>query len=197
MQKRSMVWEALGVALLALGLSGGMAARAEAQSRGTPWLGVTTQDITTELRDGLDYQGNGVIVNRVVSDSPAARAGIRKGDVIVSVNSRNIDSADELVEVVRGGRVGQSVSVSVVRDGARRSLTARLGEMSDDNDEEMDVPPPDWTPVAPRAPRAPMAPRAPKAPSTPRAYSFNWNGGDFDFDSQGLGMLRREAARGT
>ena len=192
MRKRRMVWEAFGVALLSLALSGAMAAGAAAQSGGTPWLGVTTLDITSELREGLDYQGSGVIVNRVVPDSPADRAGIRKGDVITSVNSRNIDSAEELVEVVRASRVGQAVAVSVVRNGARRSLTARLGEMPEDFDEYMEPPSPDYSrPDTPRAPRAPRAPIAPKAPSSPKAYTFEWNGDDIELpDSEGMMMLR-------
>lgn len=189
MRKRRIVWVACGAALLSLAMAGAMPDRAAAQSSGRPWLGVTTQEITDELRDGLDYQGSGVIVNRVSADSPAERAGIRKGDVIVSFNSRTIDSPAELSDVVRAARVGQSVSVTIVRDGSRRSLSARLAEWSDSFDEEMETPYP--TPrarVAPRAPRAPSAPKAPKTPSAPRAYHFDWNGDLSDLD--GLTMLR-------
>jgi len=193
MRKRRIVWVACRAALLSLAMAGAMTGRAAAQSNGTPWLGVTTQEITDELRDGLDYQGSGVIVNRVIADSPAERAGIRKGDVIVSVNSRTIDSPSELSDVVRAGRVGQTVAVTVVREGSRRSLSARLAEWPENMDEGWETPYPD-PPRAPTAPRAPRAPKAPKAPATPRAYQFEWNDGNgelFDMkDLDGLSMLR-------
>ena len=190
MRRRRIISGACGVALLSLALAGPMAGRAAAQSRTTPWLGVTTQDITSDLREGLDYQGSGVIVNRVVEDSPADKAGIRNGDVIVSVDSRIIDTASELVEVVHGARVGQTVALSIVRDGARRSISARLADRPDDMEDQMDESSPD-EPVAPRTPMAPRAPRAPRAPSAPGARVFEWNGGDFDMqDLQDMSVLR-------
>jgi membrane-associated protease RseP (regulator of RpoE activity) len=134
MRKRRIVWATCRIALLSLAMAGAVAGRAAAQSNGTPWLGVTTQQITDELRDGLDYQGAGVIVNRVINDSPADRAGVRKGDVIVNFNSRVIDSPDELSDVVRSARVGQTISLTVMRDGSRRTLSARLAEWRVGND---------------------------------------------------------------
>ncbi len=184
MRKRRIVWAACAAALLALAMAGAMAGRAAAQSAGTPWLGVTTQEITTELREGLDYRGSGVLVNRVASDSPAERAGVRKGDVIVSINSRAIDSPEELVDVVRSARVGQSVSVTVVRDGSRRSLTARLAARPESIEDPRVAPAP-----------APRAPRAPRAPSTPRTYKFEWNGDEFELPD-GAGMVLRSMGRG-
>jgi len=199
MRKRRIVWAACRTALLSLAMAWAMAGRAAAQSNGTPWLGVTTQEVTDELRDGLDYQGSGVIVNRVVNDSPADRAGIRKGDVIVNVNSRVIDSPEELTDVIRSSRIGQSVTVTVVRNGSRRSLTARLAEWPDsmsNRDNSDDSGDSEWdTPTPPRAPEAPRAPRAPKAPKTPRAYSFEWNGDDFEGLGNTMNMIQMGRGR--
>jgi len=190
MRKRWVVWTAWGAALAALVLVGAMAGHAEAQSTAPgpaqdserPWLGVNTQAITSDLREGLDYRGSGVLVTRVVADSPAERAGLEKGDVLVSFNSRTIDTPSELVEVVRGARIGQSVTLAVVRDGQRRSLTARLSARPESDEEYFDVP-------TPPAPRAPSAPRAPKAP---RARMFEWDGDSFEMpDMSGLTMLNR------
>ena len=178
MRKRWMVWRLMGVALASLVLTGGLAARAAAQDTPRPWLGVSTQEITSDLREGLNYKGAGVLVSRVVSDSPASRAGIKNGDVLVSLNSRTIDTPEELTQVVRAAKVGQSVALSIVHDGVKRSVTAKLAEWpSDDSDLEM-MPAP--------SPRAPNAPRAPRAP---RAYRFNWNGEGFDV-GPGMTMLR-------
>jgi predicted metalloprotease with PDZ domain len=175
MRKRWMIWRLMGVALAALALSGGIAARAAAQSTPRAWLGVSTQEITDDLRDGIGYKGAGVLVTRVVSDSPASRAGIKKGDVIVTYNSRTIDTADELTDVVRASKVGQSVALAIVHDGVKRTVTAKLAEWPSDESDLYDTP---------GTPRAPMPPRAPRAP---RAYSFKMDGDDM---GPGITMLR-------
>ena len=187
MRKRGgMGWRLMGAALAALALTGGMAARAAAQTSDTrPWLGVSTQEITSDLREGLNYKGTGgVLVTRVVRDSPASRAGIMKGDVLVSLNSRTIDTPDELTDVVRAAKVGQSVSLSVVRDGIKKSMTAKLAEWPSDESEYDDMPAPPATPRAPRAPRA------------PRSYSYSWDGDDFNF-GPGMTMFRGRGRLGV
>ena len=192
MRKRWVVWTAWGAPLAALVIAGAMAGPAEAQSTAPsserPWLGVSTQEITSDLREGLDYRGSGVLVTRVVVDSPADRAGLEKGDVLVSFNSRTIDTPSELVEVVRAARIGQSVSLAIIRDGQRRSLTARLSARAEGDEEYYDAP----------VPRAPRAPRAPKAPTAPRARMFEWDGDSFEMpDMSGLTMLRGRGRLGV
>jgi|SRR5262245_11830392 len=182
MRKRGgMGWRLMGAALAALALTGGMAARAAAQTSSDtrPWLGVSTQEITSDLREGLNYKGTGgVLVTRVVRDSPASRAGILKGDVLVSLNSRTIDTPDELTDVVRAAKVGQSVSVSLSRDGVKKNVSAKLAEWPSDESEFDDLPTP---PAAPRAPRA------------PRTYHYSWDGDDFN----GMTMFRGRARLGV
>ncbi len=137
--------------LLAAGLTGLSAgpgrAQDRAQDRAVPWLGVMTQSLDDGLREGMDYRGNGVLVSQVVDESPASRAGIRKGDVIISVNSRGVESPEELSDVIRSSRSGQNVSIVVWHEGRRRSINARLGERPDrldqpegDMDELRDLP---------------------------------------------------------
>jgi predicted metalloprotease with PDZ domain len=75
-----------------------------------------------------------VLISQVVSKSPASRAGIRKGDILVSVNSRRIDSPSELTEVVRSAKTGQTVSVALMRNGERRTVSVQLAERPDDVD---------------------------------------------------------------
>ena len=148
---------ALGLAVLALTSS--LPGTASAASR--TWLGVYSQAITDELRDGLDLHGaSGVLVNQVVPGSPAADAGLRKGDVITTFNSRSIDSPEGLAQMVRGSNEGREVALGIIRDGEKRSLSVTLGSHSDDA-------------APPAAPEVPRAPRAPHAPDAPRAFRMN------------------------
>ncbi len=117
-------WAGLALSLALLG--GAPTAHAQSRADGGGWLGIYSQSLTPELREGLDYRGEGVLVNRVVENSPAERAGIEKGDVIVSVDQRSVDSPEELANIVRAQGAGETVSIRIVRDGERRSLEARL-----------------------------------------------------------------------
>lgn len=117
-------WAGLALSLALLG--GAPTAHAQNRADGGGWLGIYSQSLTPELREGLDYRGEGVLVNRVVENSPAERAGIEKGDVIVSVDQRAVESPDELASIVRSQGAGETVSIRIVRDGERRTLEARL-----------------------------------------------------------------------
>jgi membrane-associated protease RseP (regulator of RpoE activity) len=145
--------------LLVTALAGVDHARAAGQ---TPWLGVYMQELTHELREGIGYRGDGgVILTAVVADGPAARAGLRRGDVVVRVDSRTVDSPAELQDIVRTARVGKSVSVEAFRAGERRIvsvwLAARPGEVKHGLE----------TREAPEAPEAPEVPEAPEASEPP------------------------------
>lgn len=135
--------------LLVTGLAGVDRARAAEQ---TPWLGVYMQELTPELREGMGYRGDGgVILTGVVADGPAASAGLRRGDVIVRVDSRTVDSPAELQDVVRTARVGKSVSVEVFREGERRIVSVWLAARPDEAQYQIE------TPEAPEAPEPPPA----------------------------------------
>jgi predicted metalloprotease with PDZ domain len=141
--------------LLVAGLAGADRARAAVEQ--TPWLGVYMQELTPELREGLEYKGDGgVLLNRVVAGGPADQAGLRKGDVIVRVHSRTVDSPAGLQDVVRAARVGQSVSVEVFRAGERRIVSVRLAARPGEAES--------WV-EAPEAPAAPPPPSGPGLPS--------------------------------
>jgi len=145
MRWHSLRW-ASGVAALVLVLGLGVAGAAttskapEAAVPEDAWLGVYTQTLTAELREGLNYSGTGALVSRVVEDSPAAKAGVQKGDVIVGLNTTTIESSSDLTDAVGKLKVGQSVSVRIVRDGTRRSLNAKLAVRPADDLEWTDAP---------------------------------------------------------
>lgn len=135
-------WTLAGLATLALAAAPAFATAAPTPSPGSEraWLGVITQALTPELREGMSYKGQGVLVNRVIADSPADRAGVEKGDVVTSFNSRSIDSPEALADIVGKGRAGQTASLQIVRDGKSRTLSAKLAARSDDGEMDMGGP---------------------------------------------------------
>jgi C-terminal processing protease CtpA/Prc len=163
---------ALLVGLLALGVA---SRPAPAAADDNTWLGVYTQEISPDLREGMNYNGNGALVTRVAPGSPAARAGVQQGDIIVRVGTREIDSPNELVDAVKAMPNGKQVPIIVVRGDAKRSFEATLEARdggSSDNDRDED----DGMPV----------PAVPPAPATPRVHAYHGNGdNDFNFDMPG------------
>jgi C-terminal processing protease CtpA/Prc len=137
------------------------------------WLGVYTQEVTAEPREALDLPKDGVLVSSVVADSPAERAGLRKGDVITEVDNRKVSTPGDLSTRIAQSNAGESVSLSVNRRGSNLILAVRLADRPAADDD-------DATPApAPMAPMPPPAPRAPGAPHEMRWYSSN---GDVDPD---------------
>jgi len=127
MRSLGKVWSGLPAILLLLGLTGGVTGRVAAAESPKAWLGVMMQNLDEDLRDGMDYRGEGVLISGVVDRGPAEKAGVRKGDVLVSVNGRSVKSSEALSDLIGDMRSGQSVSLVVMRDGSRHTLSARLG----------------------------------------------------------------------
>ncbi len=99
-------------------------------SRG--YLGITIQDIDEKLARGLNVkEREGVLVGTVVERSPAAKAGIRTGDVILEFNGRKVSSAVELRNAIAVQSPGSTANLVINRDGATRALPVRLEELAD------------------------------------------------------------------
>ncbi len=90
-------------------------------------LGVQIQTVTPELADGLGLEEpRGAVVSAVVEDSPAEKAGIRVGDVIVGFNGENVEDAGALPELVANAGPGAEAEVTVLREGERRAMDVTL-----------------------------------------------------------------------
>ncbi|MBC7099425.1 Do family serine endopeptidase [Candidatus Bipolaricaulota bacterium] len=93
------------------------------------WLGVYIQDLTPGMEEEFGVApGEGVLVADVVEGSPADEAGLRAGDVIVSVDGVPVGSTDELQTEIMYRRVGEEVEIGIVRDGQSLTLPVTLGE---------------------------------------------------------------------
>ena len=97
------------------------------------WLGVGIQDLTSEMKE---YYGikerDGVLITQVFEGDPADQAGIREGDVVVSVNDQSVDSSRDLSAVIAGLPVGEKASVQVLRDGDEKTFRVKLTKRTDE-----------------------------------------------------------------
>jgi serine protease DegQ len=84
-----------------------------------------TRDVATQL--GLD-QARGVVVLEVVGDGPAAKAGLRPGDVIVRMDDANVDTVEDLFGELRQRRPGSQVRLTFIRDGREQQATVTLAD---------------------------------------------------------------------
>jgi serine protease Do len=101
------------------------------------YLGVSIQSITPELAKALSLKENkGALVADVVKGSPAEKAGIQRGDVIVSYNKKEVNEARDLSAMVAQTQVGQNTPVVVLRNGTEHDLTVKIGEMPSEKSEE-------------------------------------------------------------
>ncbi|MEM8614091.1 MAG: HhoA/HhoB/HtrA family serine endopeptidase [Cyanobacteria bacterium P01_H01_bin.105] len=81
------------------------------------------EDINTNPNSGLTVdEEEGVLIARVLSDSPAAKSGLRAGDVITAVEGTPVGDAAEVQRIVSSGKVGQKLSVEVQRNGEAQSV---------------------------------------------------------------------------
>ncbi len=96
------------------------------------WLGVSVQPVTPELARsfGLDKQ-RGALVGDVLAQGPAEKAGIKRGDVIVSYDGKKIEDASALPSLVASTPVGKAVPVEVVRDGKTKTIDVTVGRLND------------------------------------------------------------------
>jgi predicted metalloprotease with PDZ domain len=92
------------------------------------WLGVTISDVTEEAAKEKNLgTEEGAFVDGVADKSPADSAGIQKGDVIVECNGKKISDSRDLREYIGNASPGSRVSVVLLRNGEKKTLTAVLG----------------------------------------------------------------------
>jgi len=93
------------------------------------WLGVEVQPLDDSLAKGLGLgEAKGAMVASVRSNAPAAKAGVREGDVILSVNGATVEDSRDLTRKVGGVPVGATAKFEILRDGKRITLPVILAE---------------------------------------------------------------------
>jgi serine protease Do len=97
-------------------------------------IGVAIQNVSRDLADSLGLaKTDGAAVGSVEEDSPAAKAGVEVGDVILKIDGRTVESSSDLSRTVRAVRPGQKVTLSVWRAGKMRDIVVSVGEFKDED----------------------------------------------------------------
>jgi serine protease Do len=97
------------------------------------WLGVGIQDLDATLAKALGVAtSKGVVVTDVMKDGPAARAGLKHGDVITKVDGRPMESTGHLRNAIAAAGARRKVEITLLRDGKEKRLSVELGELQDE-----------------------------------------------------------------
>ncbi len=98
------------------------------------WLGVSIQELNQDLAESLDLEDiEGVLISDVVEDSPAEKAKLKSGDVVIKVNDDDISTPSELQINISSRSPGETVKLTVVRDGKNKTFSVKLDELPGDN----------------------------------------------------------------
>ncbi len=101
------------------------------------WLGVHIQAVTEEIAEtlGLD-EAEGALVASVIDDSPAAKGGIKPGDVIQKFDGKSVKEMRNLPRIVAETEVGKPVRVDIWREGKAETLKVAVGELKEDEQQQ-------------------------------------------------------------
>jgi serine protease Do len=93
------------------------------------WLGVSIQDLTDDLADNFGVEAkSGVLISQVFADSPAEKAGLKAGDIVLSIEGRSVTDVRQLTRKIAAMPPGHKAGIVLLRDGKKRSFDVKLGE---------------------------------------------------------------------
>src|SRR5712691_9655673 len=143
---------------------------------GSSWLGVETHEVTADKAKELKLAAErGVVLGKIVPDSPAAKAGLKENDVVTEINGQRIEGAAQFRRMIHEIPAGRSIQLTVWRDGRSQTLSATLGKSEERRHAMKMVMPEPGT----------FAFRMPEMPEIP---SMEWNGSRFMGGQPRLGI---------
>ena len=94
-----------------------------------PWVGAVVQNLTVELAQHFGVRGKrGVLVRGVEAESPASRAGVARGDVILAIDGHDVHSSDEYDQRVRDHAANSALRFAIVRDGTEQTIVVQASQ---------------------------------------------------------------------
>jgi serine protease Do len=135
---------------------------------GASWLGVESQEISSEKAKELKLPAErGVLLERIVPDSPAAKAGLKDNDVVTEINGQRVEGAAQFRRMIHEIPAGRSAQFTVWRDGRAQTISVTLGKSEDRGNM--------WFKTAPRAFSFEL-PRV-EIPDMPDMPGMDWSNG--------------------
>ena len=99
------------------------------------WLGVRLQGLDQNLAESFGMEKpQGALVAQVEENSPAAKAGIESGDVILQYNGKAVNKTADLPALVASTPIGDKIEIKLLRDGKEQTVTAEIGNLNDGSD---------------------------------------------------------------
>jgi len=96
------------------------------------WLGVKIQEVTPDIADTVGLpSAKGALIAEVTPDSPAARAGLRQGDVVLSYDGKPIDTLRDLTRRVAETRAGGTVDLKILHEGREKTVAVHIDRLAD------------------------------------------------------------------
>src|ERR1051326_4810684 len=109
---------------------------------GGSWLGVETREVTSEKAKELKLPAErGVFIEKVLDDGPAAKAGLKDGDVVTEINGQRVEGTVQFRRMIRETPAGRTLPLTVWRDGRSETINATLGKMQDNHKQWMSATP--------------------------------------------------------
>jgi Do/DeqQ family serine protease len=94
-----------------------------------PYIGVYLQDITKDLADYFNLKSTeGALISYVVPNSPAEKAGLRQGDVILKINDKTIKKSSDVSEIVSNSKINQKLVLLIYRNGRTMYVSVTVGK---------------------------------------------------------------------
>jgi membrane-associated protease RseP (regulator of RpoE activity) len=144
---------------------------------GGSWLGVETQEVTVEKAKELKLSTErGAVIEKVLEDSPAAKSGLKDGDVIMEINGQRVEGTVQFRRMIREIPAGRTVQLTVWRDGRSQNVNATLGKMQDNNKRLMKAMPQVFNFRMPEMPEVAPIPDMP---------SIEWDNGNLSMTPRG------------
>ena len=134
------------------------------------WLGVETQEVSSDKAKELKLPAErGVLLGKIVPDSPAAKAGLKENDVVTEINGQRIEGTAQFRRIIHEIPAGRTAQITVWREGRSQTLSVTLGKAEHGRHAFRMAAPAPGT----------FAFRMPDLPEIPEIPSMEWNGGLF------------------
>jgi serine protease Do len=106
-----------------------------------PWVGIGIQDLNPELMKSFDVkEKEGALVSQVYEGSPAEKAGLKVGDIVVEIDGKKIKNSQDVVHEVLKKEVGQKVEIEIIREGKPMKVPVTTREMPSEPTEQKTTP---------------------------------------------------------